>query len=395
MILGQHRDRVHGAASSCPFGWVRAAACRTGPTLRPTRSGSGSHRRYIGRQATNSADRPATPTKGEPTRRPPHAEACSGDAGGQRSKEEQDEHATGRPDPGARPRHGGSLRVPRPRPPSQRPDHWLSCDPCSTPSRRLCSCSTPRAASVREPCRRSPVPRPPRRGPPRPDEPLRAAPRGRPGRRDAARPPDAHPEPLVRAAIGPARAGHHSEGRILVLRDVTNSEEHRSDRRAYLSILSHELRTPITTIYAGSRLLARRVRRGSPSRDQIAADISLEAARLYDLVEDLLALTRLEREMLELTDEPVSLPRVAESALRATASRAPNVPVIIRRGDRSARGPRRRGVRRARPPEPPRVRDPLRRTRAPRSSSGSSRARARSRSASSIAGRTRRRPRWR
>ena len=40
-------------------------------------------------------------------------------------------------------------------------------------------------------------------------------------------------------------------------------------------------------------------------------------------------MTRLEREMLELTDEPVSLPRVAESALRATASRAPNVPVII------------------------------------------------------------------
>ena len=127
----------------------------------------------------------------------------------------------------------------------------------------------------------------------------------------------------------PLGRGTHSEGRILVLRDVTNVQEHRSDRRAYLSILSHELRTPITTIYAGSRLLARRARRGSPPQDQIATDISLEAARLYDLVEDLLALTRLEREMLELTDEPVSLPRIAESAQRATATRAPNVPVII------------------------------------------------------------------
>jgi signal transduction histidine kinase len=127
----------------------------------------------------------------------------------------------------------------------------------------------------------------------------------------------------------PLGRGSHSEGRILVLRDVTSDREQRADRRAYLSILSHELRTPITTIYAGSRLLARRVRRGSPPPDQIAADISLEAARLYDLVEDLLALTRLEREMLELTDEPVSLPRVAESAVRSTAGRAPNVPVII------------------------------------------------------------------
>jgi signal transduction histidine kinase len=127
----------------------------------------------------------------------------------------------------------------------------------------------------------------------------------------------------------PLGRGSHSDGRILVLRDVTSSREQHAERRAYLSILSHELRTPITTIYAGSRLLARRVRRGSPPPDQIAADISLEAARLYDLVEDLLALTRLEREMLELTDEPVSLPRVAESAVRSTAGRAPNVPVII------------------------------------------------------------------
>jgi two-component system phosphate regulon sensor histidine kinase PhoR len=87
------------------------------------------------------------------------------------------------------------------------------------------------------------------------------------------------------------RAGP-SQGRILVLRDVTTTQEHRTDRRAYLSILSHELRTPITTIYAGSRLLARKVRRGGTPSEQIAADISVEAARLYDLVEDLLALTR-------------------------------------------------------------------------------------------------------
>jgi signal transduction histidine kinase len=120
-----------------------------------------------------------------------------------------------------------------------------------------------------------------------------------------------------------------SQGRILVLRDVTAVQEHRADRRAYLAILSHELRTPITTIYAGSRLLARKVRRRGEPSEQIASDISVEAARLYDLVEDLLALTRVEREMLESADEPVSLPRAAESAIRAVAGRTPNVPVIV------------------------------------------------------------------
>ena len=124
------------------------------------------------------------------------------------------------------------------------------------------------------------------------------------------------------------RAGQGT-GRILVLRDVTSSHEQRADRHAYLAILSHELRTPITTIYAGSRLLTRRIRRGGPPTDQIAADISVEAARLYDLVEDLLALTRLERELLELSDEAVSLPRVVEAAIRTVASRSPGVPLIV------------------------------------------------------------------
>ena len=126
----------------------------------------------------------------------------------------------------------------------------------------------------------------------------------------------------------PLGRGGPSQGRILVLRDVTTTQEHRADRRAYLSILSHELRTPITTIYAGSRVLAKRARRGTPP-DDLATDISIEAARLYDLVEDLLALTRLEREILEMSDEPVSLPRAIESAIRSTASRAPTAPVIM------------------------------------------------------------------
>jgi signal transduction histidine kinase len=124
-----------------------------------------------------------------------------------------------------------------------------------------------------------------------------------------------------------------SQGRILVLRDVTGSREQSADHRAYLSILSHELRTPITTIYAGSRLLSRRKRGpgGGPAEapaEQIAADITDEAARLYDLVEDLLALTRVERELLEMAREPVSLPRVVDTAIRTIAGRAPDVPII-------------------------------------------------------------------
>lgn len=118
-------------------------------------------------------------------------------------------------------------------------------------------------------------------------------------------------------------------GRILVLRDVTASREEKAERNAFLSILSHELRTPITTIYAGSRVLARRQARSIPRTQDIAADISAEAARLYDVVEDLLVLTRVEQGILELSDDPVHIKRIVESVVRVASSRAPAVPMVV------------------------------------------------------------------
>jgi two-component system sensor histidine kinase KdpD len=118
-------------------------------------------------------------------------------------------------------------------------------------------------------------------------------------------------------------------GRILMLRDVTEARLARAERRAFLSILSHELRTPITTIYAGSRVLARRASwAGRPVGTEIAADISAEAAHLYDVVEDLLVLTRVEQGLLDLSVEPVLLQRVAEAAIRLADRRAPSVPIV-------------------------------------------------------------------
>jgi signal transduction histidine kinase len=118
-------------------------------------------------------------------------------------------------------------------------------------------------------------------------------------------------------------------GRILVLRDVTVARQARAERRAFLSILSHELRTPITTIYAGSRVLARHeAGQATAGTREIARDISAEAARLYDVVEDLLVLTRAEQSLLELSEEPILLQRVVETAIRVARGRRPDVPII-------------------------------------------------------------------
>jgi K+-sensing histidine kinase KdpD len=118
-------------------------------------------------------------------------------------------------------------------------------------------------------------------------------------------------------------------GKIIVLRDVTAAREDRAERRAFLSILSHELRTPITTIYAGSRVLARRDASRGSGAQEIARDISAEAARLYDVVEDLLVLTRAEQHLLELSEEPILLQRVVEAAIRVARGRTPEIPLVM------------------------------------------------------------------
>jgi signal transduction histidine kinase len=89
--------------------------------------------------------------------------------------------------------------------------------------------------------------------------------------------------------------------------------------------MSHELRTPITTIYAGSSVLARGAALSPPASKTLALDISAEAARLYDLVEDLIVIARLERRAIDPIDEPVLLQRVADTTVRVVASRAPDV----------------------------------------------------------------------
>jgi signal transduction histidine kinase len=114
-------------------------------------------------------------------------------------------------------------------------------------------------------------------------------------------------------------------GFVYVLRDVSDSHDPRPEREAFLSIISHELRTPITTIYAGSSVLARNGALSPPASHTLALDISAEAARLYDLVEDLIVVARLERRVLEPLDEPVLLQRVVDATIRVVGGRDPDI----------------------------------------------------------------------
>ena len=106
--------------------------------------------------------------------------------------------------------------------------------------------------------------------------------------------------------------------------DITDRKDAEAFREAFTGILSHELRTPITSIFAASTLLSR------PGLDEgrqveLLADIGHESERLIRLVEDLVVLARTERGTIQVRTEPVLLQRVLPRVCEQEQRRWPQI----------------------------------------------------------------------
>jgi signal transduction histidine kinase len=128
-------------------------------------------------------------------------------------------------------------------------------------------------------------------------------------------------------AVYPVSAERSDNGAgetILILRDVTEARQREAIRSSFVGVLSHELRTPVTTIYAGSKVLSRPGGHlDEAARAGILEDIHGEAERLHRLVEDVVALTRFGEGALEIGTDPVLLQRVIPSVIRSEEGRWP------------------------------------------------------------------------
>ncbi len=124
--------------------------------------------------------------------------------------------------------------------------------------------------------------------------------------------------------------------------EARHADERRNSafRDAFVGVISHELRTPITTIFGMSHVLRERHRSMDP--EAVTArldDIESEADRLRRLTEDLLVLSRAEGGRLEIASEPIVLGHVLRSAVEGEQARAaghrfvleaePNLPLIL------------------------------------------------------------------
>jgi K+-sensing histidine kinase KdpD len=101
-------------------------------------------------------------------------------------------------------------------------------------------------------------------------------------------------------------------------------------REAFVGVISHELRTPITTIYGLARVLRQRGEGiDAAARADAIADIEAESDRLYRLVEDLLVLSRAESGRVELEREPINVARLVDRIVAAEQQRLPDRRFVV------------------------------------------------------------------
>ena len=83
---------------------------------------------------------------------------------------------------------------------------------------------------------------------------------------------------------------------LAVVSDSSWREEANAMRDRFVGVLSHELRTPITSIYGGAQVLLKRAMQlDAETRDELLRSLADESERLLRMVENLLTLARVER----------------------------------------------------------------------------------------------------
>ena len=116
---------------------------------------------------------------------------------------------------------------------------------------------------------------------------------------------------------------------VLVLHDITNLKKLENLRREFVANVSHELKTPITSIKGFAETLLDGAMNDKQTLTDFLNIISKESDRIETLVFDLLELSHVEQQT-EIETEPVSLSEIAQSTIQnmQTIAEDKNISII-------------------------------------------------------------------
>ena len=127
---------------------------------------------------------------------------------------------------------------------------------------------------------------------------------------------------FLKIYFAPIRLGTEGKGLMAVLHDVTEQRKLDDSRREFVANVSHELRTPLTNVrgYAETLMSADDIDRGTQMR--FLGVISSEADRMTRIVKDLLTLTRLDYNRMEMHMQQMDLRELGQKAAQAMEGQA-------------------------------------------------------------------------
>lgn len=110
-------------------------------------------------------------------------------------------------------------------------------------------------------------------------------------------------------------------GSVILIIDITEKENRERLRREFTANVSHELKTPLTSIYGISDML----KTGMVKKDDIkgfASDINKESKRLISLVDDIIKLSKLDEGIIQYDNTDVDLGETATEVCRSLSAAA-------------------------------------------------------------------------
>jgi two-component system, OmpR family, phosphate regulon sensor histidine kinase PhoR len=123
------------------------------------------------------------------------------------------------------------------------------------------------------------------------------------------------------ATVASVRAGETS-GAVIVLHDITELRKLERIRRDFVANVSHEFRTPLTAIQGFAETLIGGAIDDPQNRGRFLNIILEHSRRLARLTEDLLRLSQMDAERLELEIRPLSVAQLIESCYETSQRRA-------------------------------------------------------------------------
>jgi PAS domain S-box-containing protein len=142
----------------------------------------------------------------------------------------------------------------------------------------------------------------------------------------------------VEATASPLSSEHGITGAVVVFHDVSQRREMDRLKQKFISTISHELRSPLSSIRGALGLLSGGALGDIPPRAAKMVDIATSGSiRLGRLVNDILDIERLDSGMLPLTMEGHDMSEVCREAISATTGMALAAGISLEIGDVSGR----------------------------------------------------------